>query len=71
VATEGLGPPELVGSGVVAGEAPDLGKMLDEKISQAKVGLARAAAGPRPKGVGELSQSLSEKSRFGSKPSGH
>jgi transposase len=34
----------------------DLLKMLDEKICQAKVALARACSGPRPKGVGALSQ---------------
>jgi len=31
-------------------------KMLDEKICQAKVALARTCSGPRPKGVGALSQ---------------
>ena len=31
-------------------------KILDEKISQAKAALARACSGPRPKGVGALSQ---------------
>src|SRR4029077_11916577 len=31
-------------------------KILDEKICQAKVALARACSGPRPKGVGALSQ---------------
>ena len=31
-------------------------KMLDEKICQAKVGLARGCSGPRPKGMGALSQ---------------
>ena len=31
-------------------------KMLDEKISQAKIALARRCSGPRPKGVGALSQ---------------
>jgi len=30
--------------------------MLDEKICLAKVALARACSGPRPKGVGALSQ---------------
>ena len=54
------GPIELVGAGVVAGEAPDswvdVLKMLDEKIGQAKVSLARGCTGPRPKGVGALSQ---------------
>ena len=34
----------------------DVLKMLDEKICQAKVGLARGCSGPRPKGVGALSQ---------------
>jgi transposase len=34
----------------------DVLKMLDEKICQAKVALARACSGPRPKGVGALSQ---------------
>ena len=34
----------------------DVLKMLDEKISQAKAALARACSGPRPKGVGALSQ---------------
>jgi transposase len=34
----------------------DVLKMLDEKIAQAKVGLARRCSGPRPKGVGALSQ---------------
>jgi transposase len=31
-------------------------KILDEKIAQAKAALARACSGPRPKGVGALSQ---------------
>ena len=30
VATEGLGPIELVGAGVVAGEAPDLGRRAQD-----------------------------------------
>ena len=34
----------------------DVLKILDEKISQAKAALARACSGPRPKGVGALSQ---------------
>jgi len=34
----------------------DVLKMLDEKICQAKVALARTCSGPRPKGVGALSQ---------------
>ena len=34
----------------------DVLKMLDEKIGQAKVSLARGCTGPRPKGVGALSQ---------------
>src|ERR1700729_2318041 len=34
----------------------DVLKMLDEKISQAKAALARSSSGPRPKGVGALSQ---------------
>src|SRR5580693_8517577 len=34
----------------------DVLKILDEKISQAKTALARACSGPRPKGVGALSQ---------------
>ena len=34
----------------------DVLKMLDEKISQAKIALARRCSGPRPKGVGALSQ---------------
>jgi transposase len=34
----------------------DVLKILDEKICQAKVALARACSGPRPKGVGALSQ---------------
>jgi transposase len=34
----------------------DVLKMLDEKIAQAKVGLAQRCSGPRPKGVGALSQ---------------
>jgi len=34
----------------------DVLKVLDEKISQAKVALARLRSGPRPKGVGALSQ---------------
>jgi hypothetical protein len=34
----------------------DVLKMLDEKICLAKVALARACSGPRPKGVGALSQ---------------
>src|SRR6201994_2801068 len=34
----------------------DVLKMLDEKICQAKVGLTRGCSGPRPKGVGALSQ---------------
>ena len=34
----------------------DVLKMLDEKIAQAKVALARGCSGPRPKGVGALSQ---------------
>jgi transposase len=34
----------------------DVLKMLDEKIAQAKVALARGRSGPRPKGVGALSQ---------------
>ena len=44
---------------MAAGEAQDLVdvlKMLDEKICQAKVALARTCSGPRPKGVGALSQ---------------
>jgi transposase len=34
----------------------DVLKILDEKICQAKVALAQACSGPRPKGVGALSQ---------------
>jgi transposase len=34
----------------------DVLKMLDEKICQAKAGLARGCSGPRPKGMGALSQ---------------
>src|SRR5580693_6579756 len=34
----------------------DVLKILDEKICQAKAGLARAFDGPRPKGVGAISQ---------------
>jgi hypothetical protein len=34
----------------------DVLKMLDEKISQAKAAFARSCNGPRPKGVGALSQ---------------
>src|SRR5258707_6646506 len=34
----------------------DVLKMLDEKICEAKVALARGCSGPRPKGVGALSQ---------------
>src|ERR1700719_3885492 len=34
----------------------DVLKILDEKICQAKAGLARTCDGPRPKGVGALSQ---------------
>src|SRR6202795_2635955 len=34
----------------------DVLKMLDEKICQAKAALARTCSGPRPKGVGALSQ---------------
>jgi transposase len=34
----------------------DVLKILDEKIGQAKAALARACKGPRPKGVGALSQ---------------
>ena len=34
----------------------DVLKVLDEKIAQAKAALARSCSGPRPKGVGALSQ---------------
>ena len=34
----------------------DVLNTLDEKISQAKVALAQACSGPRPKGVDALSQ---------------
>ena len=34
----------------------DVLKILDEKVSQAKAAAARTCSGPRPKGVGALSQ---------------
>ncbi len=49
----------FVGAGVVAGgsrSGSTCVKMLDEKIGQAKVSLARGCTGPRPKGVEALGQ---------------